>query len=47
MKRDAFTPLSEKTIARIERNETPRPHGKTLAVLAKRLGVKPEEITEY
>jgi len=45
--RDDFAPLSEKTIARIERGETPKPHEKTLALLAKRLRVKPQEIAEY
>jgi hypothetical protein len=42
-----FAPLSEKTIGRIERNETPKPHGKTLSILARRLGVGAEEIAEY
>ena len=42
-----FPGLSAKTIARIERGETGKPHGKTLAVLAKALGVKPDEIETY
>jgi hypothetical protein len=42
-----FLGLSAKTIARIERGETGKPHGKTLAVLAKALGVKPDEIETY
>jgi len=45
--REAFTPLSAKTIARIERNEIRRPHGKTLKAIARRLGVLPEEIETY
>jgi hypothetical protein len=42
-----FAPLSPKTIARIERNEIEKPHGKTLQAIARRLGVAPEEIGEY
>jgi hypothetical protein len=39
--------VSSKTIARIERGETGKPHGKTLAVLANALGVKADEIETY
>jgi hypothetical protein len=45
--RTDFPGLSAKTIARIERGETGKPHGKTLAILAKRLRVKPDEIETY
>ena len=39
--------VTAKTIARIERGETEAPHGNTLEVIAKRLGVEPNEITSY
>ena len=42
-----FTPLSAKTIARIERGEVDRPHGLTLTRIARRLGVTPEEVDSY
>jgi hypothetical protein len=42
-----FPGLSAKTLARIERGNTGKPHGKTLAILAKKLGVKPDEIETY
>ena len=42
-----FPGLSAKTIARIERGDTGKPHGKTLAILAKTLGVNPDEIESY
>ncbi len=42
-----FSPLSQKTIARIERNEVEKPHGETLRIIAERLGVEPEEIESY
>jgi len=47
LKRSEFTPLSAKTIARIERNEIGKPHGKTLQTIADRLGVPPGEIATY
>lgn len=47
LKRHEFAPLDEKTIARIERNEIGKPHGKTLSVLADMLGVRPEDIETY
>jgi hypothetical protein len=34
-------------VARIERGEVDEPHGDTLATIAKRLGVKPEQIKSY
>lgn len=45
--RDDFTPLSAKTIARLEQNQIAKPHSKTLSILSARLGVKPEEIATY
>ena len=39
--------VSEKTIARLERGEIAKPHGRTLGILAKKLGVPPEEIETY
>jgi len=45
--RDDFDPLSAKTIARLERNEIEKPHGKTLQTIADHLGVHPDEIATY
>ncbi len=45
--RTDFPDLSAKTIARIERGETGKPHGKTLKTLARTLGVGPDEIATY
>jgi transcriptional regulator with XRE-family HTH domain len=42
-----FGDVAAKTIARIERGETEAPHGQTLKVIAARLGVEPDEITDY
>lgn len=42
-----FGSLTAKTVARIERGEVEKPHGKTLARIAERLGVMPEEIESY
>ena len=47
LKRTDFPSVSPKTIARIERGETGKPHGKTLKVLASCLGVMPDEIETY
>jgi len=47
LRRSDFAPLSAKQIARLERNETPQPHAKTLRVIADRLGVLPEEIASF
>jgi len=47
LKQSDFAPLTTKTIARIERNEVSRPHGKTLEVLARRLGVSADQIESY
>lgn len=42
-----FPGVSPKTVARIERGETDKPHGNTLNVLAKALAVQPDEIETY
>ncbi len=42
-----FGEVAGKTIARIERGETGAPHGRTLNVIAAKLGVDPKEITSY
>lgn len=42
-----FAPLTAKTIARIERGEVAKPQGKTLGIIAQRLGVPADEIEEY
>ena len=42
-----FAPLAKKTIARIERNEVGKPHLKTLAILARKLSVSPDQIESY
>jgi hypothetical protein len=42
-----FAPVSSKEIARLERNEITRPHAKTLAVIAARLDVRPDEIASF
>jgi hypothetical protein len=47
LSRDDFPGISPKTLARIERKETEKPHGKTLDTLAKVLGVAPGEIETY
>jgi hypothetical protein len=47
LKRSDFPGLTAKTIARIERSEVERPHGKTLEAIAKRLGVSADQIESY
>jgi hypothetical protein len=47
LSRSDFPGLSSKTIARIERNEVQKPHGKTLKSIASRLEVMPDEIESY
>ena len=47
LKRTDFAPISSREIARIERNEVAKPHAKTLDALAKRLGVRPEDIGSF
>jgi hypothetical protein len=45
--RNDFPGVAAKTVARIERGEIEKPHGKTLSVIAKTLGVKPDKIETY
>jgi hypothetical protein len=47
LNRSAFAPLAAKTIARIERNEIETPHGKSLDIIAHRLGVPVDQIETY
>jgi transcriptional regulator with XRE-family HTH domain len=47
LKQSDFNEVSAKTIRRIERGETDAPHGKTLAAIAARLQVEPNEIASY
>ncbi len=47
LERTDFAPLSSKTIARIERGDVNKPQDDTLNVIAKRLGVNPEDIDSY
>ena len=47
LKRTDFAPITEKTVARLERNESAKPHGKTLQILADRLGVSPDAIESF
>jgi hypothetical protein len=47
MKRTDFPSVSPKTIARIERGETGKPHGRTLKVLASCLDVRADAIETY
>jgi len=47
LSRNDFPGISPKTIARIERKETEKPHGQTLDTLLKVLGVAPAEIETY
>ncbi len=42
-----FEPIPAKTIARIERGQTQKPHGKTLRLIADRLGVHADDISTY
>lgn len=47
LRQSDFSPLPAKTIARIERAEVAKPHGRTLNQIAGHLGVDPEEIESY
>jgi len=47
LNQDQIHGVASKTIARIERGETGKPHGETLAKIAQALGVSPEEIEDY
>jgi hypothetical protein len=42
-----FPGVTEKEVARIEKNLVKKPHADTMAILAKRLGVKADEIKTY
>jgi hypothetical protein len=47
LKRSDFAPVAAKTIARIERGDVERPHGKTLEAIARRLGVDAGQIESF
>ena len=47
LNRSDFSPLAAKTIARIERNEIGKPHGKSLEIIAQRLRVPVDQIETY
>lgn len=47
LRREDFAPLSPKTIARIEQGKVNQVHGRTLATIAKRLGVEADDIEDY
>jgi len=47
LKRSDFAPAALKTIARIERGNVERPHGRTLEAIEKRLGLSADQIESY
>lgn len=47
LKRSDFVPVASKTLARIERGDVERPHGKTLDTIVQRLGVSADQIEGY
>lgn len=47
LKRSDFPGISSKTIARLERGDVDRPHGRTLESIARRLGVAADQIESY
>ncbi len=47
LKRTDFAPAASKTIARIERGNVERPHGRTLEAIEKRLGLTADQIESY
>lgn len=47
LQRTDFAPVAAKTIARIERSEVAKPHGRTLETIAQRLGVSADQIESY
>jgi hypothetical protein len=47
LRQDQFAGLSAKTIARLERNSSTKPRSRTLDIIARHLGVEPEEIETY
>lgn len=47
LKRGDFAPAASKTIARIERGDVERPHGRTLEAIEKRFGLSADQIEGY
>jgi lambda repressor-like predicted transcriptional regulator len=47
LRQNDFASVGAKVIARIERGEVKKPHQKTMTLIAKRLGVSPEEIGTF
>jgi len=47
LSRGDFPGITAKTIARLERGETAKPHGRTLLRIAKTLGVPPDQLESY
>jgi hypothetical protein len=47
LRREGFAPLAAKTIARIERNEIASPRGRSLEIIARKLGVSADQIETY
>lgn len=47
LRQSDFAGVSEKTIARLEKGETEKPIGRTLDLIARRLGVEPDEIESF
>jgi hypothetical protein len=47
LSRNDFEGISPKEIARIERGEVQRPHPRTVKLLARHLGVEPDEVVSY
>ncbi len=47
LRRTDFPGITGKEIARIEREEVSKPHPRTLAIIAERLGVHPESISSF
>jgi transcriptional regulator with XRE-family HTH domain len=47
LRQSDFPGLTANEIARIERGEVKKPQQRTLAAIAKRIGVAPEEISTY
>jgi hypothetical protein len=47
LKQSDFALIALKEVARIERNEIQKPHARTLGAIARRRGVRPEEIESY
>ena len=47
LRREDFSPTAAKTIARIEQNQVQKVQPRTLSIIARKLGVTPEEIESY